>query len=39
MEFQRAIDDCDTCIKRDPKFGNFFNFWGYLGSFLEETPV
>ncbi|CAK5025063.1 unnamed protein product [Meloidogyne enterolobii] len=20
MEFQRAIDDCDTCIKRDPKF-------------------
>lgn len=20
MEFQRAIDDCDVCIKKDPKF-------------------
>lgn len=20
MEFQRAIDDCDTSIKKDPKF-------------------
>jgi hypothetical protein len=23
MEFQRAIEDCDTSIKKDPKFGKF----------------
>lgn len=21
MEFQRAVDDCETCLKKDPKFG------------------
>lgn len=26
MEFQRAVDDCDTCIKMDPKFGRLFWF-------------
>lgn len=38
MEFQRAIDDCDTCIKRDPKFGKkILIFLGLFGAVLEET--
>jgi stress-induced-phosphoprotein 1 len=23
MEFQRAVDDCDTCIRKDPKLSEF----------------
>ena len=23
MEFQKVIDDCDTCLKKDPKFSEF----------------
>lgn len=24
MEFPRALDDCETCIKKDPKFSESF---------------
>lgn len=26
MEFQRALEDCDTCIKKDPTFSRFMEF-------------
>ena len=29
MEFHKCIEDCDTCIKKDPKFGMFY-FRNYL---------
>lgn len=26
MEFQRALDDCDTCLKKDPTFSKLMKF-------------
>lgn len=27
MDFQRALEDCETCIKKDPKFSMHFAFF------------
>lgn len=29
VEFPRAVDDCDTCIKKDPKFSKFTLAWTF----------